>query len=63
MSDDEGIVVQVDNSSKPMSLKLIMEREKVDHMLATGQVRLQTAQQEWGRGAIPSCFFRNVPEA
>jgi len=29
---------QVDNSSKPMSLKLIMEREKVDHMLATGQV-------------------------
>ena len=29
---------QVDHSSKPMSLKLIMEREKVDHMLATGQV-------------------------
>jgi hypothetical protein len=28
----------VDNSSKPMSLKLIMERQKVDHMLATGQV-------------------------
>jgi len=29
---------QVDNASKPMSLKLIMEREKVDHMLASGQV-------------------------
>ena len=35
--------MQVDNSSKPMSLKLIMEREKVDHMLATGQVRVQIA--------------------
>ena len=35
---------QVDNSSKPMSLKLIMEREKVDHMLATGQV---CALGEW----------------
>ena len=29
---------QTDNSSKVMSLKEIMEREKVDHMLAAGQV-------------------------
>lgn len=29
---------QTDNSSKVMSLKEILEREKVDHMLAAGQV-------------------------